>query len=123
MKLTKEHIGKKFRREHWASYNYFLLLAITSTGYLLGESRAGEAEYWSSGFSDWLPYEEPKQKKRIEAAPAIFKKTLADGKVLHGITNYIYSSYEEAKSNCYYLIKWPADFNVEKGVWYYEYEE
>lgn len=116
-KLTKEDIGKKFTLKFFDKGRYFLLLGITSKNFCVGEDRNGYADVWENG--GFIEYEEPKQNKRIEAAHGFCK--YSDGQVR--ITAHI-GTYDEIKK--LYgdeLIQWPAQWDSEKGVWYYEFDK
>lgn len=61
MKLIKEHIGQKFTRKSFSPDEYFLLLAITSGGFLIGENQEGDPDHWNDD-DHFIPYEpQPKQ--------------------------------------------------------------
>lgn len=125
MKLTKYLIGKKLVRTYDTCPCFFTPLAITSTGIFVGEDLFGRScMYVADKFDDWQFYEKsicekPKQKKRIEAAPAVIKR---NGE--WHITTRTYFSFEEAQCEWgEHFITWPCPFDKEKGVFYYEWEE
>ena len=118
-KLEISDVGKKFKIKGMEPHQYFLLLGITSKGDLVGEDYEGNPDFWLPS-DGWTPYEEPKQTKRIEAAPAVIRKHFGEYAITPGVgtsaDDFGYSGVRE-------VVKWPADFDKEKGVWFYEYEE
>ena len=121
MKLTKDLIGKKLRKESWLPRTYFKLLAITSRGDLIGENPLGVPKEYNSGLAkqdDWLFYKEPKQEKLF--APALYYEVDGGQQRLKTdtylwMTSALFSSRAEAE---YYLsghgkVVWPAIPNSE----------
>lgn len=126
MKLTKDLIGKKIRRSCWDKGFYFLPLAATSNNHFLGEDQNGTGIVVDSWEHDWQLYEETKQKKRIEAAPYVYKNNYVN-EYLISKTNHLGSNLARLDAsrwtNNIEYVTWPASFDKEKGVWFYEYEE
>ena len=128
--LDKSDIGKKFKKIGCCENLFFLLLGITSKDRCLGENENGtEVSYLNNAF---IIFEEPKQKKRIESAPAVVEIINAHSHVgnkkFYQITDSFFDSEESAKNylsnnHIFYFEKWPASFDKEKGVWFYEWEE
>ena len=69
MKLTKEHIGQKFKVQAWDQDEFFLLLGITSRGTLVGEYEDGGTATRCDE-DDWLPYD-PQPKQEVLMSPAL----------------------------------------------------
>jgi len=116
-KLEMSDVGKRFRilgTEHW-----FKPLGLSEDGkYWIGEGPDRRAEAHPSNWL-FMPFEETKVKKRVEAAPAV---SLILGKP--EIPTNLYGSEEEAR-RCLggSFVAWPAPFDPVRGVYYYEREE
>lgn len=63
---------------------------------------------------------EPLHKYRIEVAPAVYRGG-RNGEPK--ITDTLLTEDEANGGRVESLIKWPADFDKERGVWYYEWTE
>lgn len=124
-KLEISDIGKKFRREGWKPMDkYFELCFIAPDGSLFGHDKDGNSRLFTSN-KGFVCYENAKQKKRIEAAPAVIKvngiyQITADrfGNI-DDITKNITSAY----GGTFSVVKFPADWDDVKKVWFYEFEE
>ena len=51
MKLNEELLGKKVRRSTWTNAEYFIPLAFTSTGWVIGEFDNGSAGNFRNSLS------------------------------------------------------------------------
>lgn len=102
-KITEKDFGKKFTKEGFEGFNYFIPLAFTSKRELLGEDEAGCIRF-PVNCDNWFPYEEPKKKVIKRMAPALCYNGLE-----YYITQDLYESEEAAKKNCpNHFIKFPA---------------
>ena len=116
MKITKEHVGVKIKDKQWVR-DIWVKVLFVGEDHFFGVDSHGRENLYIIEYEDWELYKEP---KRIEAAPAVIRESY-NGKIV--IWDEFYSSEESAKLNHEgSFIKWPADFDSEKGVWYYEEE-
>lgn len=118
-KLEPSDIGKKFTKEDWKKERFFIFHSVSKIRpeRVIGEDNRGWGEDCEN--EDWLSYEEPKQKKRIEAAPAVFKKHNTTT-----ISGMLFENEKEARSLLESnFIKYPADWDDVKKCWFYEWEE
>jgi hypothetical protein len=130
-KLSKADVGQKFRKALWNSDEFFILTFLDEENnfvYGLSKNKTPSA-YFNA---EWLLWEEEKKTFRIEAAPAVIEIANAlshkGHKKVYQITTDYFSSKEHAEehfihNHCFHFIKWPADFDKKKAVWFYEWEE
>lgn len=111
-KLEISDVGKKFRREGWKPIDkYFVLSFICPDGSLFGHDKDGKSMLFTSN-QGFVCYENPKQKKRIEAVPAVYKQ---NGSYVIGCFCDLKLLSEDAESF--------AQWDDVKKCWFYEWEE
>ena len=106
MRLTKEHIGQKFRAKEWDKGNFFLPLVVGSKGNLIGEYYSQDFEgtpFCDERGIDWLPYEEPKKNKLL-LAPAIEVEMYNYPR----LNNNLFQNKEQADQKLKIPLNWPA---------------
>lgn len=116
-KLEMSDVGKKFKGEAWHHGQFVILIGFRSDGEAVYEDERGQFRFYKN--TDWLPYEEVKQTKRIEAAPCVIKTPEGIKISMH---NYISKEACEEDFMCD-VIKYPADWDDVKKCWFYEWEE
>lgn len=118
MKITKEHIGMKVTCYPWNSSHWIKVLYVGDKRFFGRSFMGTESAYYLD--NEWVFYK--KNPKKIEAAPAVFKNMQCHKSNQFEISTNLFRSEEHAKSYEHgdILVKWPADFDLEKGVWYYE---
>lgn len=101
MKLTKENIGQKFTNKNWKDGGYFLLLAVTSKGDLLGENESGQVSHClDSELSNLIPYEEPKEKVLMSPCLYVSKSDLY-------ISDQVFKLLGNAEKELKMVYTWP----------------
>lgn len=98
MKITKEHVGKKVRRDSWDADQFVVVIAVGNWMFIA--SRKDEVrgeECFTDLKGDWELYEEPKQYKIV--SPAVICEQS------YQITTQVYETEEKAR------LEWPTSFH------------
>jgi len=113
MKITKDMVGKKVRRESWEIDSYLEIKFVGEKKFFASEKNGNEGSWLNEDPDNypWEFYEAPKSKRIVRMAPALSKNYAGNWL----ITFEVYSSREEAtKKNPadQENLKWPANDNM-----------
>ena len=118
--IKKFKVGDKVRSDVWNIDEYLEILFMGKDRFFTLDKRGQE---WSYSYTsiNWLPYTEPKKKKTVKMAQALFRR----GNGSYGETHDVYSSKEEVEQDfsLYTLIQWPLVINGEEQWITVEVEE
>lgn len=104
--ITEKDFGKKMRLPSWDSC-FFIPLAITKSGSVVGEDWQGNGCVWENSDFWYDDYEEPKKKVIKRMAPALCRSDY--NKEIYFLSQNIYESKEKAELDYpKKIIKWPA---------------
>ena len=117
--IKKYKVGDKIRAYHWGDGLWLEIIFIGSQKFF-AKNDLGTENTWSFDAIDWLPYtEQPKPKKTVKMARALAQNN--NGRFY--VSDFIYSSKEEARCFLGKLIQWPVVINGEEQWIEVEVEE
>lgn len=117
--IKKYKVGDKIRAYHWGDGLWLEIIFIGSQKFF-AKNDLGTENTWSFDAIDWIPYTEPpKPKKTVKMARALAQNN--NGRFY--ISDFLYSSKEEAISFLGKLIQWPLVINNEEECIEVEVEE
>jgi hypothetical protein len=117
--IKKYKVGDKIRAYHWGDGLWLEIIFIGSQKFF-AKNDLGTENTWSFDAIDWLPYTEPpKPKKTVKMARALAQNN--NGRFY--VSDFIYSSKEEARCFLGKLIQWPVVINGEEQWIEVEVEE
>lgn len=117
--VSKYKVGDKIKSDYWNEGEWLEILFIGSKRFFAEDNLRAECS-WSFDEIDWIPYTEPpKPKKTVKMARALAQNN--NGRFY--ISDFIYSSKEEAISFLGKLIQWPLVINNEEQWIEVEVEE
>jgi len=117
--VSKYKVGDKVKADYWNEGEWLEILFIGSKKFFAKKDFGGE---YSCCFDEnnWLPYTEPqKPKKTVKMARALAQNN--NGRFY--VSDFLYSSKEEAISFLGKLIQWPLVINNEEQWIEVEVEE
>ena len=117
--IKKYKVGDKIRAYHWGDGLWLEIIFIGSQKFF-AKNDLGTENTWSFDAINWLPYTEPpKPKKTVKMARALAQNN--NGRFY--VSDFIYSSKEEARCFLGKLIQWPVVINGEEQWIEVEVEE